>query len=405
MCLPLRAAAPARKRSASSGMSSRRSLQRRQADRERRDAIVEVLAEPPLVHLGAELAVGGGDDADVDATRARVAERHHLALLQHAQQLRLHRRRHLADLVEQHRAARRRLEETALVVDRPGERATAVAEQLALEQRLRERGAVDGEKRSLGARAGAMDAARDQLLAGSGLALDENGDGRTRGALHEREDRHHARRASDDVGEALAPGEVTAERSHLRAQTLLRLLQAGIELRVLDGDRDATRERFEEAQVRVVERAAVTVHDLQHPDGAPPGDERGGQDAVGGAAGRAVDAGVEPGIRVDVVHPDRTAGLERRAGDPPVRREPEAGEARGDILTFRDDVREVELLLELVEEQHRCALGIEDFPHLAHDERDQLVDLDPAGERTAQVVEKPEAAVFIGENRRTRRPA
>ena len=243
-----------------------------------------------------------------------------------------------------------------------------------------------------------MDAPRDQLLAGSGLALDENGDRRTRGALHEREHRHHARRASDDVGEALAPGEVTAERSHLRAQTLLRFLQPGIELRVLDGDRDAARERFEEPQVRVVERAAVTVHDLQHPDGAPPGDERGSQDAVGGAAGRAVDAGVEPGIRVDVVHPDRTAGLERRAGDPPVRREPEAGESRGDVLPFRDDVREVELLLELVEEQHGGALGVEDFPHLAHDERDQLVDLYPAGERTAQVVEQPEAAVFIRES-------
>ena len=110
-------------------------------------------------------------------------------------------------------------------------------------------------------------------------------------------------------------------------------------------DRDAARERFEERQVGVVERAAVAVHDLQHADGAPPGDERGRQDAAGGAAGRAVDAGVEAGIGVDVVHPDRTAGLERRAGDAPVGGQPQAGESRGDLLPLRDDVREVELLL------------------------------------------------------------
>ena len=104
-----------------------------------------------------------------------------------------------------------------------------------------QRGAVDGEERTLGARAGAVDAARHQLLAGAGLALDEHGDRRARGALHEREHRRHRRRASDDVGEAVAPGEVAAQRSHLRPQALLRRLQPRIELGVLEGDGDGCR--------------------------------------------------------------------------------------------------------------------------------------------------------------------
>jgi hypothetical protein len=54
-----------------------------------------------------------------------------------------------------------------------------VAEALALEQRLRERGARDGDERLRGARALVVDRAREQLLAGAALAEDEDG----RGAL------------------------------------------------------------------------------------------------------------------------------------------------------------------------------------------------------------------------------
>ena len=69
-----------------------------------------------------------------------------LAFLQRAQQLGLDRRRHLADLVEEDRAVAGHLEEAGLVADRTGERAPHVAEQLGLEQRLRERRAVDADE-------------------------------------------------------------------------------------------------------------------------------------------------------------------------------------------------------------------------------------------------------------------
>ncbi len=59
------------------------------------------------------------------------------ALLQHAQQLGLHRQGDLADLVEKDRAAVRQLEPALALADRAGERSFLVAEQLALQQAIR----------------------------------------------------------------------------------------------------------------------------------------------------------------------------------------------------------------------------------------------------------------------------
>ena len=58
----------------------------------------------PSATADLEVAVGGGDDADVDADVLAAAEPRELAVLQHLQQLGLQRRAHLADLVEEHRA-------------------------------------------------------------------------------------------------------------------------------------------------------------------------------------------------------------------------------------------------------------------------------------------------------------
>ena len=79
--------------------------QRRQRDLEDAEPVVEVLAELAALHRRVQVAVGGGNHADVGVEHARAAEAHELALLEHAQQLGLHRRRHLADLVEEEHAA------------------------------------------------------------------------------------------------------------------------------------------------------------------------------------------------------------------------------------------------------------------------------------------------------------
>ena len=94
------------------------------------------------------------------ASRARAFHLHRPAaaepvtrLLQHAQQLRLEPHRHVADLVEQQRAAVRRLEQSRCGAVRAGERALLVSEQLGFEQVLGHRGAIDRDERPGGAAA------------------------------------------------------------------------------------------------------------------------------------------------------------------------------------------------------------------------------------------------------------
>src|SRR5436190_1731252 len=148
--------------------------QRREPDREDAQAIVEVLAEAAGLHLVLEGAVGGHDDARVDRAGAVLAHRTDLPLLQHAKKLRLERRAGLRDLVEKERAAARHLEEALAILGGAREGAAAVAEELALEQPLGERGTVDGDEEVVAARSGGVDGARHQLLAGAGLALEED---------------------------------------------------------------------------------------------------------------------------------------------------------------------------------------------------------------------------------------
>ena len=110
------------------------------------EAIVEVFAEAPRSDGFGQVDVGGGDQAHVDGLGQTRAEAHHLALLQHAQQLDLYGHRQIADLVEKQRAAVGRFEPASALLGGPRERALLVAEQLALDQRLREGSAVDRQK-------------------------------------------------------------------------------------------------------------------------------------------------------------------------------------------------------------------------------------------------------------------
>ena len=116
-----------------------------------------------------------------------------LALLEHAQQLHLQRRRHLADLVEEEAPAARRGEEALLVPDGAGEGSLHVPEQLALEQVLRQRAAVDRQERPVGPAGQVVDVPGDDLLAGAALALDQ----------HRRVGRRHVLGELEHLDEAL----------------------------------------------------------------------------------------------------------------------------------------------------------------------------------------------------------
>src|SRR5439155_15838139 len=84
--------------------------QRRNDQRENREAMVEVGAEASEADLLAQVAIGRGDDARAARACRGLANALVLAILEHAQQLRLQLERELADLVEEKRALARVLE-------------------------------------------------------------------------------------------------------------------------------------------------------------------------------------------------------------------------------------------------------------------------------------------------------
>ena len=99
--------------------------QRRHEDRDDVEAEVEVLAEAAGLDLAGQVLVGGREHAHVDADARRAADRLDDLLLQHAQHLGLRLQAHVADLVEEDRAAVGQLELAAAVGDGAGERAAA----------------------------------------------------------------------------------------------------------------------------------------------------------------------------------------------------------------------------------------------------------------------------------------
>ncbi len=147
----------------------------------------------------------GGDHAHVDVDRGLAADPVELALRQHAQQPGLQRHRHVADLVEEQRAAVGLLEAPAPERIRAGEGAALVAEELRLEQVLGDRRGVERDERARGARAVPVQGARHQLLAGAGFAGDQHRHRGTRQAADGAKHLLHGRRAPEELRDARGP--------------------------------------------------------------------------------------------------------------------------------------------------------------------------------------------------------
>jgi hypothetical protein len=109
-------------------------------------------------------------------TRARSVRALELLLLERAQQLGLTRERELADLVEKQRPFAGRFERARARGHRARERASLVAEELALEEGLGDRGAVDDAQRLARAGARFVDEAREEGFADARLAVEKDGD-------------------------------------------------------------------------------------------------------------------------------------------------------------------------------------------------------------------------------------
>ena len=117
---------------------------RREANRERVDAVIEILAEASVAHELLERPVGGGDETEVHRDRFVAAEALEAPFLEDAQELGLCDERHVPDFVEEQRAVVRELEPARLPIVRARERALLVAEDFRFEERVGERRAVHG---------------------------------------------------------------------------------------------------------------------------------------------------------------------------------------------------------------------------------------------------------------------
>ena len=93
-----------------------------------------------------------------------------------------------------------------------------MTEELVLDERGGQGGAVDFDERLVAARAVDVDGPRDELLAAAGLAADEHRRVRRRGLLRELVDRLHRRALADDLVEEVADRSL---RLRLRALQLL----------------------------------------------------------------------------------------------------------------------------------------------------------------------------------------
>src|SRR5262249_19869878 len=138
------------------------------------EPVEEVPAHAPVRPGRVTILVRRGDQPDVSRLRPGAAEPAHLTLLECRQELALGRRRQQADLVEEERAAGGQLEEARLGPPGVRERSALVAEQLRLDQVLRDGPAVDVDERPLRPRTQSIEEPRDQALAASRLALDQD---------------------------------------------------------------------------------------------------------------------------------------------------------------------------------------------------------------------------------------
>src|SRR5262245_9554654 len=121
------------------------------------------------------MTIGCGNDAHIDVERLRTTDPLELLLLEDTQDLRLERQRQITDLIEKHRSAMSDLEPARLPLSGPRERPFLLAEEVRLEQRLRNGRTVDRHKRPVGTWTEGMQRAREELFPCPALALEENG--------------------------------------------------------------------------------------------------------------------------------------------------------------------------------------------------------------------------------------
>src|SRR6185295_12865161 len=148
--------------------------QRRDPNRKHIQAIVQVHPESSYRRHVLEMLIRRRDDPRIYSCGMRASEAFEFLLLDRAEELGLQFDWQIADFVEKQRAAVGRLKAADSGRHRSGKRASLIPEHLAFEQRSGNRRAVDRDKTVAPACARLMNGPRNELFAGTRLAVDKN---------------------------------------------------------------------------------------------------------------------------------------------------------------------------------------------------------------------------------------
>ncbi len=192
---------------------------RGQGELRARQRVEEVFAKMARLDQLVERAGARRDDADVDALADRTADHLHLARVQEFDELRLRFERDALDMVDDDAAAVGLHEPADLTVERARKGTAFVAEQSRSDQARRHRRAIDHDKLAAGARAGAMDRARKDFLAGAGLAVDHHRHACARGLRGDRERAAEIGARPDDFLESQWSTKLFGERAQFALRT------------------------------------------------------------------------------------------------------------------------------------------------------------------------------------------
>src|SRR6267154_5241614 len=149
--------------------------ERRDVDRKDVEPVKQILPECSCGNRFRQVAVGRRQEADVHVNRVAVAHALDLVILKDAEQGDLGFRRQIADFVEENRATVGGFESPQTSLQRARERALLVAKELRRDERRRDGCAVYPNEGASGSMRFPMNGSRDQFLAATGVARDEDG--------------------------------------------------------------------------------------------------------------------------------------------------------------------------------------------------------------------------------------
>ncbi len=148
--------------------------QRRHVERHDIEAIVKIGTKGSRTRCFFQIAIGSGNQPDIEFDGTRSAHPLKFPLLQNSQQLGLHGDGQLSDFIQKNRAALSHLKLSLFLRDGARESSSFMSEQFALQQGLSDGGAVNGDKRFVGAAAIGVNRSRHQFFSRAALARDQH---------------------------------------------------------------------------------------------------------------------------------------------------------------------------------------------------------------------------------------